>query len=73
MKEKYQDIKSVGLIAVKLKERHTGLQYPTSLILQEPENASVELKNFIRESASGDTLLHVREFFKMFIYIFANI
>ncbi|PGH19275.1 serine/threonine protein kinase [Polytolypa hystricis UAMH7299] len=49
---KQRDMKDVGLIAVRLKERGTSLDNPETLTLREPENASAEVKDFIQRSSA---------------------
>ncbi|OAX78363.1 hypothetical protein ACJ72_07333 [Emergomyces africanus] len=58
---KQRDVRSVGLIAVKLKKRHTGLDDSNTLMLQEPRNASAEVRGFIQQSSviSSHELLQV--------------
>lgn len=47
------DVRAVGLVTVKLKERYTALQDPDSLVLQEPQNASTQVKDFIQKSSTA--------------------
>ncbi|KAK2797624.1 hypothetical protein FQN50_009137 [Emmonsiellopsis sp. PD_5] len=60
---KQHDVRAVGLIAVQLKERHTGLDDPDTLVLREPQNASAEVKDFIQRSSMASSHMLLRHEF----------